>query len=532
MIEDDGLGLDEFLNYDPDAQKGGGDSKWLKQWKDNGHIDIFLHTESKIRPVWGHQIPFEIEVDGKNAAGEKTGKKELRLSWPRFVSPDTASVHANQFFYDDNKVLREQFNRAPKGGKLIGGSQATAYMSDPFLILREYLRHAINRGVLDPDVVVFEWVNHKQKGELIQWTAGELSRHEKRGFKNRGHSLDTKLEYIFVVVDYNKPEDGPKVARETKLVGEKMRDEIKRQIESRGDDGDPFTSPYCFRWKFDKDSSSPMKMYDVYRMDKNVCTPDVWKAIGGAPDEAAGEQWDIVESIDTSEFARVNEGDMAKIRQCFESAAQIELPLDQIFSEDWEVRKQVVCGALTSGSASRPASSQATRPTPGAAPGGAVRPGTTRPNTAPTNPAPGPTRPAASAAAPSAASGPQSRRKKKVEEPAPAPEPEVELIPCEGPDDSTPCGHMLRPDEAKCPKCGAEYDIGETVVQPEPKPTPAAKQQVSASGVKRPGPTQAADAAEVAGKKCIACGSDRIVKHGEGFRCENCGCEQGDDIPF
>lgn len=541
---DSGMGLAEFLDFDPDRDRGGG-GDWLKPWKKQKQIDIWLHTASGIRGVWGHQFIIDVEVDEKNDKGEKTGRKANKLLWPRFVSPDLASIHANQYFRDGDQ-LRELFNK-DRAGKLIGGSNATAFMTDPFLILREYLYHAIAQKLLDPDAAVFEWVNHKERGELITHTAGELSRQVKRGFKNRGHSLDTKLEYIFVVVNHERPGDGPKVTRETKLLGDNMRAEIKRQIESKGvEEGDPFKLPYCFRWKFDADASSPMKSYEAFRVDKNVCTQEIWIAIGGAPDPEQGESWDIVEAPDTAQYARVNDGDMDKIAQAFEQAAQIELPLEAIFSSDWEVRRRVVTGEILRQSASRVQTQSAqtqsvARPNPGAAPG-AVRPGAARAATPATTPAA--TRPVSTAAAPAAASspapaaaapsGPQPRRKKK-EEPAPAPaprEPEVERIPCED------CGHPMLPTEAKCPKCGAEYDIGETVVEPEP---PAPKAQPSApSGAKRPQAKSAeeqAEANEIAEKKCIACGSQKLVKvtredGTSSLKCENCNVDQGDDIPF
>lgn len=558
--DDGGLGLDEFLSYDPDAERGGGGS-WLKSWKKSGQIDLWLHTESKIRAVWGHQINLDMEVDEKNDHGEKTGRKINKLAWLRFVSPDLGTVNANQYFREGSQ-LRELYNKDPKNGKLWGGSQATAFMRDPFLILREYLWHAIDKKLIEPNTVVFEWVDYKQQGELIQWTAGEMSRQVKRGFKNRGHSLDTKLEYIFVVVQNDKPGEGPKVARETKLLGDKMRDQIKQQIESKGEGGDPFKAPYCFRWKFNPDAPTPMKMYDAFRIDKNACTPDIWQAIGGAPDPEAGEKWDIVEAPDTSEYAVVNDGDMDKIRVAFEQAAQIELPLDAIFSDDWEVRRSVVTGAILSTSAPRASSvtQVQTRPNPGAAPGaarpgaapaqqGAARPtqGVARPGAPAT--ATGQTRPAATAPAtqtsaqPASASGPQPRRKKKADvEPAPvAPpaEPEPERIPCDGPDGGPPCDAMLLPTDEKCPKCGAEYDIGEQVVAPDPVAAPAKVQPSAPSGAKRPGARTEAEQAEAEApvKKCLACGSTNLIgaSNEDGttsLKCGNCGCDQGDDIPF
>lgn len=538
-MSSDGLGLDEFLGFDPDAEKGSG-GVWLKPWKKEGSIDIFLHLGAKIHPVWNHQFLHEIEIDEKNDKGEKTGRKELKLSWPRFVSPDVASIHANQYFRDKQTgILSEQFNK-DKNKKLIGGSQAEAYMRDPFLILREYLYHAVEKKLVDPESVLFEWINHKKRDELIQWRVGEITGHIKRKFDDRGNNVNTKLEYIFVVVNFKNPGDGPKIARTTKLIGDKMREEIARQIESKGVEGNPFEHPYCFRWRFNANEKVPMKMYDVFRVDKNPCTDEIWQAIGGAPDPEKGETWDIIEAPETAEYANVNDGDMDKIRQAFEQAAQFKLPLDEIFSDDWKVRESVVTGAIITGGAQRPsstaASSQQARPAPGATPGAARQ--TTAATPAPVARSVGartvtaPTTPAAPA------SEPQSRRKKK-EEPKPVEPPPVEMITCEGPDDETPCGHMLRMDEAKCPKCGAEYDIGEQVVAPEPPPPKP--QPTAPNGARRPPATTQAvtesNGEEAPEAKCIACGDTRLETvttedGGTAVKCGNCGFDQGDTIPF
>jgi len=52
---------------------------------------------------------------------------------------------------------------------------------------------------------------------------------------------------------------------------------------------------------------------------------------------------------------------------------------------------------------------------------------------------------------------------------APIPSPASDEVPCDGPDGGPPCGYMLKPSDAKCPKCGTEYEI-----QEDPKPAPVA----------------------------------------------------------
>lgn len=521
--DDGGMGLSDFLNHDPDAQKLGGRLGWLQSWKKAKKIDIWLHTGAKIHAVYGHQMPFEDEVDEKNDAGEKTGGTKLILRWPRFLSPDQSNIHANQYFRDDRGIMKEQENRNRKG-KPIG------YMRDPFLVLREYLRHAGNAELLNLDDVVFEWVNRKERGELIQWRVGELSGLEKRGKKNRGHSLDTKLEYIFIVVQNDKPGDGPLIARETKLVGDLMRSCIQQQIESRGtDEGNPFTYPYCFRWEFDANSKSPMTSYKVFRIDKAECTDEIWKQIGG---DVEGEE--PVEPPDITSLTTVQEGDMEKIRTSMEAAAQFDLPFDLIFSEDEDDRRSLVTGTfLNNSKATRSKrTEQAAKPGPAkeeeteSKSGGATRPASRKPAAKP-----GPARTEAKTEVEEKAttSAPSRRRKTKTE---PKPEPEVEKFACEGPDDDTPCGELIPVTCEVCPKCGAEYEIE---AEPEQKPKTETKKvdasKPGKSGVTRPGSSKSGDDSD-----CIACGSADIettVEDGVTTRrCNNCGADQGDDLPF
>jgi hypothetical protein len=567
--DDEGLGLDEFLGYDPDKDKGGGGGAWLKPWKKAKKIDIWLHLASKIHAVWGHQFILDDEIDEKDDQGQKTGRTKQILRWPRFVSPDTGNIHANQYFRD-NDILRETTLRDRHGKEIRGADGKPLYMSDPFLLLREYLRRAARAGVLDVGTTVFEWVDHKKQGQLINWTVGELSGLVKRGRNNRGHSLDGKLEYIFTVIQHEKPEEGPKITRETKLLGDLMRDEIKKQIESRGDEeGNPFKYPYCFRWEFDPDAPTPMKSYRVFRVDKNACTDEVWDAIGG--NEGAEPP------PDTAQYARVNDGDMEKIRAAFENAAQIDLPLEAIFSPDPDVRKSVVTGAILRGASTSTSSAGSTRkasaevPEGGTGARGAVRPGAApgASRSAATTSQAGARRPGAASApadAPAGSStaesapatragGPPPRRKKVTQaEPPPPKEPEVEKFKCEGPDDETPCGKLIPVTCEKCPHCGAEYEIepDDTAPPSAPEPAPAptgVKRPTSGGanpdtvtdsgnfapgGAKRPSTAAAEEVADE--KPCFACGHDviNLVETDEGQKrvCANCGMDQGDDIPF
>ena len=205
------------------------------------------------------------------------------------------------------------------------------------------------------------------------------------------------------------------------------------------------------------------------------CTDAIWNAI------------DAEQVPDVSQHVTVGDDDVTKIRAAFESAAQIDLPLDLLFegvSDEKEHARAVA--ALLAGDAGKaqPARRPATPPSqPGATkPGGAQRPPATRaPATAP---ATGGRRPVDQPPAqpPPAAGG----RRRMVAAPQPPPEPEPppveETIPCDN------CQEPMAPDATKCEACGAEYQVEPDADAPPPAPpTPA-----SSSGARRPPTTSGA----------------------------------------
>jgi len=577
-----GLGLDDFLGYDPDKEKRqfGQFLEWDKE------IRIWLALAGRIYATWTHQFIVEDEVDEKDQGGNATGKSKLILRWPRFVSPDAVKVHANQYFREDKGkgVMQEYPDR------------------DRFLILREWLRARAQRDELGLDDVVFEWVDHKsKKGDLIQWTVGELTGLVKRGKDNRGHSLDSKLEYIFLVVKDDKPEDGVLIARETKLLGDKMRAAISKNIKSKGNDaGNPYKTPVAFDWIFDEDAKTPMNYYDAYPIEAAECSDAIWEAIN------------VGEVPDVSQFVVPGEDDTTKIRAAFEAAAQFDLPIEMLFDGvDSDDHDRVVDALLRGdggqsaapprrpappsqpGRAAAPAQGGARRPapqTPAAPPttgrGGATRPGQTRAAPPPA------AAPAAAPAAPSRAPTGGGRRRVVEPPPEPPPEeqqqdeaaPEEEHLPCDK------CGADMLATDTECASCGAQYEVDADPDAPPPAPppqtgrngatrptgaqskpsaparpaassqpqrppqrqAPAARAPSSTTGrggARRPG---AAPPQEQGGEgdddggdgptgggappqpgHCWACGHDHLEQvDGGGTRCGNCGVDQSDDLPF
>lgn len=480
-------GIGSFTKH---AKQSGFGGQWLNDWKDDKKIVIWLHTRVPPAACWSHAFMLIDVVEDK----ENGGSPKRIMRYPRFVSPDPEPVHRNQFFRRDDDVMRVPPDR------------------DPFLLLREWLRRSDHLGIEQP---VFQWKNPKDN-EVTTWVRGELSGLVKRARSNFGHSLDTKQEYIFVVVRNDDPGQGAFLARESQLLGRKVSEVITQQQGMLGDEGgDPLLNPYPFVWEANKKASSPMDMYKAYKHESAECTDEVWAAITSD------------EFPDPAEFCTPRDGDMEKVRAAMEAAAQVDLPLDEIFSEDPAVRLALASGqrratraATTQPRSQQPAagaqSSQAGTSQTAAQRPGAQRPGAQRPAGSAT-PQRAATPPAAqrSTAAPAqrttqAAPATQARpatagqpRRKKVEKPKA--EPEVEKIPCDD------CQHPMLPTETVCPKCGAVYETEGTVAAAEPEAAePEAAEEQVAQG-------------------CFACGAEVSNQ-----RCTSptCGIDQGDDIPF
>lgn len=497
-----GLNISGFIKHGGDGG-GGGRGQWLREWKKNGvgEITVWFNVRAPIVPSFSHQFMLEDTYDDK-----ETKKKIPVLRYPRFVTPDPEIVARHQYFRHPNGMLKTPPDR------------------DPFLLLREWLRHADHLPLEEP---IFKWQDFKNH-KLIVWERGVISGLVKSGNHNWNHSLDTKLEYIYVVVDNDNIDDGPVLAREGKLLAQRIVEVITQQQSMFGEDeGDPAQFPYAFRWVA-VDAPSPMNRYKAFKAEDAEHTDEVWAQL-------CREDFP-----DPTPYGVPGDGDMVKIRDAFAAAAQVELPLDEIFSEDSAVRQALIRGDLNRAPARASKAAQAR----------GTAPETTKPPVPKPGAKPG-TKPAAAPAG-QQTKGPQPRRK-KVEapaEPEPAPEEpeEPETIPCDD------CQHPMLATDSKCPNCGTEYEVDEPdepkpKAAPKPVPGKPAAQAKPAPGKPTAGkPAQAKPKAGAAAPKAAPktapkqeepagggqqtnCWSCQAELNGS-IMCPECGLEQGDDIPF
>ena len=499
------MGIAGFVGH---AKRNSFGGQWLEKWKESGKIVVWLHRMVDPSMCWSHPfVSLDIVED------RDTGKPKSILRFPRFVSPDPEAVHRSQYFrHEDTDTLKIPPDR------------------DAFLLLREWLRRADHLALEQP---IFEWRNPKNN-EVKTWTRGELSGLVKRSQRTFGNSLDTKLEYIFAVVQNDDPSAGVFLARETQLLGKRVAEVIAQRQEEHGDQGgDPQINPYAFVWSYDKTQKSPMDSYKVWKGDHQL-TDAIEAAISSdnPPDPA--------------EHTQLRDGDQEKIRAAMQDAAQVELPLDEIFSDDPAVRIEIAVGrprtrpgAASRGGSSvrvpagsaRPAGQGAAtgqRPQNGAqrqiVPASQQRSATTSTARLTSNARPAPTTNGAARTPPSqqprppvSAPGPASptvgrTRRRKVEEPAPEPEPPpVETIPCED------CGHALAITADKCPGCGAEYDLE--------------LDEPAAADAETGEPDDFDPESETPAVDPSVCWSCKSPVNNDN-KCSKCGIEQSDDVPF
>lgn len=504
-----GLGLADYLGGNPDDARGGGGGqgdfhgKWRKDTKTAASFDFWLctHPDARIKGAHLHTFP----EAGEKKADDGSDRKVKVLRFPTYVGLETDKVYAEMRF------------------RINDGPLQTPPRIDPFMIIKEWLRLGLDRGIFALDTPVFGWTDYKANNAPIEWCVGRLSGRVKSNQVTWSHTLDAKYQYFIPCVAAGNLALGPKLTREAKQVGLDLQKVIGEQVEANGEeDGNPLKNPYAFRVKYDP-SKSFGEQYSVIALGKNVMpyTDDVFYAI----EQAAPNVLPYI--------TRNPGADLPKLRAAFQAAMLMELPLDYLFSENEEQRMSLMQGAmLPTGKVQRraaPADSGAA-PRPGPQPGaarpaaaGGARPpaasGARPPSTSGARPpSSSGARPPAAVAAPAAASPSPARRMRVVEPPPePPPPPPVEMLPC----GNTKCGKPFPGNETKCPYCGTVCEVvDEDGGPPEPQGEPQAESPQAVGS----------DAA------CELCGqaagfTEQETPSGNEFRCNNCNAVQG-DVPF
>lgn len=277
------MSLDSFLGH---KSRDAG-AAYLGSWKEDGQIDILLHTKADIASKWTHGIvEVKLVKDGKNDDAEEVP----RFRWNGYTC------------WEEESVLQRQFKRDYDTGR-----RKFPPVICPDCLLLEWLREQVESGELSWTEPVFKFRAIDKDGdeEIKLYHAGglygafgtrDMSDEQEDELKAAKivrreawkESIIAKMSYVFSVLPYADPSKGVVVATETASLGDKVKSLIMKTREEFGDEeGDPRKNPYVIRWKFDDGKNVPFdKKYDAVRMSKLKITEEMMEAItsGDGPD--------------------------------------------------------------------------------------------------------------------------------------------------------------------------------------------------------------------------------------------------------
>lgn len=264
-------GVSSFLGHSSSTSSGG----FLDSWKDDGEIDIVLHPEAPIAAVWLHRW-YRIDND-------KEGKPKIFPN--RFNS------------MEDEKLLKKQHFRHNDGTREYPPKLC------PFSLLLEWVREAVEENDIDWRDEIFRFETPRETTKILAggftglFQSDKLEDEQLKELSDAGiarnlafkQNARCSLSYVFCVVNYAAPEEGCVIAMEGKALGDKMkkaiRDETRKWEKSATPSkGDPFASPYVFRWTYDEKQNFDDK-FDVVAMPAEAMPipPDVQEVLDDDP---------------------------------------------------------------------------------------------------------------------------------------------------------------------------------------------------------------------------------------------------------
>jgi hypothetical protein len=263
------LDLDAFLGH---SGSSGGGGAFLKNWKEDGRLDVWLHPRAKIIPLW-HHTWYTIGKD------RETHEPTLRTI--RFNSMEREAVLKRRNYRDDATHEREV---PPE--------------LCPFSKMLEWVYQAIRRREISWVDEIFRFDEITKDAFVIHaggfvglFNNDDLEREEVAELRKAGinrkeawkESCQPRLQYIFRVVKNNAPSEGCLIALEAQALGDKVKKVIADRIDDVGRaKGDPFTTPYAFRWAYDE-AQQFSKRYEARLILSHELTPEIQAVFDAEP---------------------------------------------------------------------------------------------------------------------------------------------------------------------------------------------------------------------------------------------------------
>jgi hypothetical protein len=273
--------MDEFLNH-KSTDRGG---SFLGNWKKDGKIVVWMHRKQMPVAVWQHKLP-------KIVVREEGDDDE-----------SVTHVWTGEYVcHEDEAVLKKQYKRDRESGE-----REVPPRRCPVCKLVEHVRALVDEGKIDETAELFRFEADDDDETRVVHAAGmyggfpknlkEATDEQKEAFKKAHIRLSdvwaengmAKLSYVFAVVSDEDVGEGVQIAKETGLLGDKVKDVIADAMESLGREaGNPQLNPFAIQWVYLENEKEFGKKYKARRMENIKLTPEIDKAISGPKPDLSG----------------------------------------------------------------------------------------------------------------------------------------------------------------------------------------------------------------------------------------------------
>ncbi len=288
--------IDDFLNH---KSGSGGGGSYLKRWKKDGEIVVWLHTGFIPTAVWQHPFPKPVVTEDKD-----TGEARRNVWGGAYTCHEGEDVLKKQFFHNND------------------GSREVAPRACGFCRTIEWFRLMVGSGKLHWCKPIFRFEATDPRDTRVVHAGGifgafgdrKMTEAQKAELAKYGispkvawnESAMAKGNYLFVVVNDADPGSGVQKTTETGLLGDKVKEVIRVAMspDSLGPEkGDPMRSPYPLRWIYMEKEILPQKKYAARRVENKQLTPQIAKLIRGPMPEVG----DVLDPFDPATLRAVLE---------------------------------------------------------------------------------------------------------------------------------------------------------------------------------------------------------------------------------
>lgn len=213
----------------------------LRNWKEDGEIVVWIHTNTSIYKRAFHMVPYAgVKKD------DNTGRERKSILYLPFVCHE-----------DVNTIIRSGKNHVPE--------------HCPICRFIDYLK---NNDDIDDSETVWDSSIGDRKRDRICTKADFVGNVEGGG--DWRLTFKPAIQYVMGVIDHDKISDGIRVATEKFSLGEKIKKAVQKEIDRRGQEkGDPDLNPYAFKWTFDSSARQAADYYDAYPFERAEITPEL-----------------------------------------------------------------------------------------------------------------------------------------------------------------------------------------------------------------------------------------------------------------